>query len=398
MLEFFLYFVVVLSLSFAVDTKFGEPPMKIHPVALIGKIAEKLIKLFEGKNLWEKISDKKSVPLQAERRTLKEKVIQYIKGVNLILICVIIYVFAYILVKLIIRTSLSSVANSEPIFTFIFIFTNLLVDVFFLKTTFSVKLMEKYAKDIFDELEKNNLQKAREITSHIVSRDTKNLDKEHIVSATIESVSENFVDSVFSPIFYFTIFSIFGFLISVNSQSAVELIGFGEKSKFLQISPCEFGIIGAITFRVINTLDAMVGYHIYGEFGLPSAKLDDFLNFIPARVSPILIILSGYITGYMRREDYKDVINTIVKSKNKTKSQNSWIPISAFSGILRIKLEKIGEYSIGDDFPLPQPEKINQAVKLFHTSSLLTLISAIIISVILITLFVETRLLFQKRT
>ena len=342
-----IYAVVVLTIAFISDILLGEPPLRFHPVSITGKVAEKLIGLLRYGG------DKKG-----RRQESSEEKSNFLKGTFLVFMSTSVYIGIYLSARYVLSFAVDTIGSSaRDISTF-------LLDVFFLKTTFSVKLMTAYAESIYSKLTKGNIDEARKITSHIVSRNTKELGKKHITSATIESLSENFVDGFLSPIFYFSLFSL---LFGVIEPSIT-----GSESVF---SPAEAGITGAIIYRSINTLDSMVGYRRFGKFGTPSAKLDDILTFIPARISSIIVMVSAHILHM----NAKGVVKTILTSKGKTSSPNSWIPMSAFSGALQVKLEKKKEYSIGDDFRLPSPDKIKEAVKLFYVSSALGMIMHIIL-------------------
>jgi adenosylcobinamide-phosphate synthase len=175
-----------------------------------------------------------------------------------------------------------------------------------------------------------------------------NLEKPHIISASVESVAENLVDSIIAPLFFFSV----------------------------------GGIEFAIVYRVVNTLDAMVGYknEKYRFVGFISAKFDDILSFIPARLSFVFILAAAFIL----QKNVKDVVKTFLKFRRATQSPNSYVPITAFSGALKIKLEKINYYSIGD-FELPKSEnKIKEAVYLMLTSALLFSILFVIPSKLLL--------------
>ncbi|GBD03964.1 Cobalamin biosynthesis protein CobD [bacterium HR19] len=295
------------------DILLGEPHIKIHPVYITGKILEKI----------EKIATDKKNGQKKESRI--QKTFELLFGAILIAAGILIYLSLYLVSKKIAQ-KIWELADIKVFEIF--------VDIFFLKTTFSIKSLKDHAQDVLNSLKKNDIKKARENTSKIVSRNTKELEKPHIISATIESVSENLVDSVIAPLLFFLL----------------------------------AGIEGAIIYRVINTLDAMVGYknEKYKYIGFIPAKIDDILNFIPARISALIIIFSAILKKY----DWKSGVENLKKFKKSTPSPNSWIPITLFGGILKIKLEKIGYYSIGE-FELPQSEeKIEEAIKLMMTSSL----------------------------
>lgn len=185
--------------------------------------------------------------------------------------------------------------------------------ILFLKIAISVKGMEKHIESIVDELQVNNCRNAQRKLSMIVKRDTDRLDEQHILSAMIECIGESIVDGIVSPLFYYT---------------------------FL-------GPVGAFAYRIINTLDSMVGYKddYYKNIGWMSAKLDTYANSVPARIAPVLIVLSAKITG----ADWKNSLRILERDHNKTLSYNAGYPMATMAGALRIKLEKIGQYSLGDE-------------------------------------------------
>ncbi|MHC1623352.1 MAG: adenosylcobinamide-phosphate synthase CbiB, partial [Candidatus Methanospirareceae archaeon] len=170
------------------------------------------------------------------------------------------------------------------------------------KMTFTIKGLERFGRNA---MEANNLAEKREAVGKIVSRDVETLDEEHLDSAAIESVAENLTDSVIAPFFYFSL----------------------------------FGVFGAMVYRVINTLDAVVGYktkrHLH--FGWFSAKTDDVLNYVPERITAGLILL----TSHSKWCDLK---------KRANKEGNKHLTIAAMSHALRVKLEKKGHYVIGENF------------------------------------------------
>ncbi|HJY15631.1 MAG TPA: cobalamin biosynthesis protein, partial [Nitrososphaeraceae archaeon] len=184
--------------------------------------------------------------------------------------------------------------------------------ILFLKIAIAIKGMEKHIESIVDELQVNNCRNAQRKLAMIVKRDTDRLDEQHILSAMIECIGESIVDGIVSPLFYYT---------------------------FL-------GPVGAFAYRIINTLDSMVGYKddYYKNIGWMSAKLDTYANSVPARITPVLIVLSAKIIG----ADWKNSLRILERDHNKTLSYNAGYPMATMAGALRIKLEKIGQYSLGD--------------------------------------------------
>ncbi|WP_258084392.1 adenosylcobinamide-phosphate synthase CbiB [Thermococcus thermotolerans] len=187
--------------------------------------------------------------------------------------------------------------------------------VYILKSSFAIRsLYEHVARTIT-----GNIEEKRKAVSMIVSRDVKALDEAHLNSAAIESLAENLNDSVIAPLFYFLL----------------------------------FGLSGALIYRAVNTLDAMLGYRNerYEYFGKFSARLDDVLNFIPARLTVLLYLPFGgrNVLSHYRLARFK---------------LNSDKPISAMSAVLGVWLEKPGLYR----FPGREPgnEDIGRALKIYR--------------------------------
>ncbi|MDI3475466.1 MAG: adenosylcobinamide-phosphate synthase [Thermococcaceae archaeon] len=186
--------------------------------------------------------------------------------------------------------------------------------VYLLKSSFAIRsLHEHVSRTITDDIEEK-----RRAVSMIVSRNTKALDEAHLNSAAIESLAENLNDSVIAPLFYFLL----------------------------------FGLSGAVVYRAVNTLDAMLGYRNerYEFFGKFSARFDDVLNFIPARLTVLLYLPLGgrKVIEYSRLARFKI---------------NSDKPMAAMSAVLGVWLEKRGVYR----FPGKEPknEDIKRALRVY---------------------------------
>lgn len=214
----------------------------------------------------------------------------------------------------------------------------MLASAFLLKTTFAIKDMRNHVEIIANYINKNDLEAARYAVSMIVSRSVKNLDYKHIISASIESTAENTVDSVISPFFS------------------------------LGLS----GVPLAVMYRSINTLDAMIGYknNKYVNVGLVSAKLDDILNWLPARLSVLFIIFASYILRIPRKNGCLS-INAIFKDASKFDSPNSGFPISTMARVLGIKLEKIGHYCVGVGHLPCNTKYLFEALRIMEITSIL---------------------------
>lgn len=219
-----------------------------------------------------------------------------------------------------------------------------LVAAFLLKSTFSLKELHRVAFRVEGFLERGNLSKARVEMKGLVSRDTSKLDEPHLVSATVESVAENTSDSFIAPLFYFLL----------------------------------FGVPGAIAYRVVNTLDAMIGYHgEYEYLGRFAARLDDGLNFIPARLSGLLMVAAAYLC----RRDGKNAWRVMLRDHGKTESLNAGWPMSAAAGALKTRLEKVGHYSLGNANNPLSPHLIFSGIRLMEISALLWIGFCLIVGV-----------------
>jgi len=219
-----------------------------------------------------------------------------------------------------------------------------LVGAFLLKSTFSVKELRRAALRVKQLLQGGKLGRARVEVRALVSRDTSRLDKPHLVSATIESVAENTSDSVIAPLFFFLL----------------------------------FGVAGAIGYRVVNTIDAMIGYHgEYEYLGKFAARLDDGLNFIPARLSGLLLVAAAYLL----RVSGKNAWRVMLRDHANTESINAGWPMSAVAGALRTRLEKVGYYRLGDANNPLSPHLILHGVRLMEVSALFWVVLCLILEV-----------------
>ncbi len=209
-----------------------------------------------------------------------------------------------------------------------------------LKTSFSIKELRRAALRIRNLLKTEKLDQARFELRALVGRDTSKLDTSLMVSATVESVAENICDSFFAPLFYFA---------------------------FL-------GVPGAVAYRMINTLDAMIGHH--GEFeylGKFAAKLDSVVNFIPARLAALAMVLASWLAGARAGSAWC----TMLSDSGKTESPNAGWTMSAMAGALGVQLEKVGYYKLGQNHnPL--------VISLIDISLYIVMISAAIWSVIIV--------------
>ena len=209
-----------------------------------------------------------------------------------------------------------------------------LVAAFLLKSSFSVRELRRTALRVKTFLEDKDIIQARVESKSLVSRDTSQLDEPHLVSATLESIAENTSDSLIAPLFYFLI----------------------------------LGVPGAIAYRVVNTFDAMIGYHgEYEHLGKFAARLDDGLNFIPARLSGIFLV----VAAYLGHQDGRNAWRGMIRDHKRTASPNAGWPMSAMAGALRTRLEKIGHYTLGEANHSLSTGLIPRSIRLVEISTLL---------------------------
>jgi adenosylcobinamide-phosphate synthase len=189
----------------------------------------------------------------------------------------------------------------------------IIVGALLFKATFAISGMGQYTKPVAKALEKNDLAGARVWLPYIVRRDPNTLNERQIISAAVESIAESTTDGITAPFFFFAL----------------------------------FGVPGAFAYRVVNTLDSMVGYkNIENKnIGWFSAKLDTYANFIPARLTAYLMVAAAFLLG----EDWRESWRILQRDKYKTASPNAGYTISAMAGALNIQLEKQGHYILGDD-------------------------------------------------
>ena len=295
--------------AYILDLIIGDPHWLPHPVRIIGKVIEYLERTLRKNN--------------QSRRAEK------IKGIFLAVITVgLSYYIIYFLIYIvgIISPGLKFALSS-----------------FFIFTALSTKNLGEEVFSVYRALEEDNLELAREKVSRIVGRDTKDLDKEEIVRATIESIAEGTVDGIISPLFY-------------------AVLG---------------GAPLAMAYKAVNTLDSMVGYknEKYLYFGWFSAKLDDLVNYLPARISVLLIPVASLIV----RQRGLIALRAIFRDGKKSPSPNAGIPEAGFAGALGIQLGGVNFYQgvkeyrpiLGEKLKEISPKDILKAIWLSCTVSIL---------------------------
>lgn len=210
----------------------------------------------------------------------------------------------------------------------------------------AARCLQKESMKVCRALEENDTEKARKAVSMIVGRDTEALDEKGIIKAAVETVAENTSDGVTAPIIY----------ISLGGAA----LGF--------------------FYKAVNTMDSMIGYknEKYADIGRFAARLDDFLNYIPSRLTALAMILSAHLL----RLDGKNAFQIWKRDRRKHASPNSAQTESVCAGALDIRLEGDAYYFgelhkkefIGDDIRPPENEDIRRANRLMYCTSVIALI------------------------
>ncbi|HKL01338.1 MAG TPA: adenosylcobinamide-phosphate synthase CbiB [Desulfotignum sp.] len=227
------------------------------------------------------------------------------------------------------------------------------VQVLLLFYCFSVKSLKDAALAVAQPLGAKDLAAARRSLSMIVGRETRTLEASGITRAAVETVAENFVDGFLSPLFWALV----------------------------------LGVPGAVAYKMVNTLDSMVGYNndIYALFGRAAARIDDAANFVPARLSVFVIAAAAF---FVPEASGAGAFKTGFSQGRQHKSPNAGFPEAAFAGALRIRLGGPGIYHgrqvdkpcIGDRFDEPHLPAILSACRLMQTAALAGLAAAIFLA------------------
>ena len=195
-------------------------------------------------------------------------------------------------------------------------------------------------------LEQEGLEAGRKAVSMIVGRDTQRLDETGVIKAAVETVAENTSDGVIAPLIFMGI----------------------------------FGAVGGFFYKSINTMDSMIGYknEKYQYFGTVAAKLDDIVNFIPARISAIIMIVSAFLCGMNGKEAFR----IFKRDRYNHASPNSAQTESVMAGALGVQLAGDAWYfgvkhdkpTIGDAKRPVELRDIQRSNRLMYTTTILTAI------------------------
>lgn len=303
---------LTMAVAFLLDTLIGDPRTRFHPVALMGNLI----------SLLEKILYR----AEDQSRT------KLIKGGVLVSIMIGTSLALGFWIE---RAALSTGSLTATIF----------IDALALSFMISPRSLAAAGREIHDLLMLGNIKEARRKVGWIVGRDTDRLSEPEIVRATVETIAENTVDGIISPLCFF-------------------LIG---------------GLPAAIAYRAANTMDSMLGYknEKYLYFGRAAARLDDVLNFLPARLTAMLFITAAAVLNL----DWQNAIHMVRRDANKHPSPNGGYAEAAVAGALNIRLGGFNSYFgrqtfrayMGEAIEILAANHIMLAIRMMYTATILFL-------------------------
>ncbi len=274
--------------AFLVDTAVGDPVYRLHPVRLIGHLASFL-----------------------ERQLFDLSKNGYVGGGLFFILTVTVTASSYV----VLHTGLQRV-NEWLVAVF---------NVFILYSSFALKDQYHHAEPIWRALETGDIASARESVQRIVGRDASRLDAYGVARAAVESIAESFVDGFFAPVFWFCVGA--------------------TVARFNHWDPSLVGVAAALGYRTANTLDSMVGYRNqrYQRFGWASARADDVLGCLPARLSILFLLSSAWFGRFAPIAGLK----TWYRDRRKSPSPNAAQAESFAAGALGIRLGGPVTYPFG---------------------------------------------------
>lgn len=328
------YHIFAFIAGFVLDLLIGDPHFIPHPVRLIGSLIsflDKRLNCDAGCNISEK----------------KLNLIKYKRGMLLVFTVI----FATFAISVIIIVAAYSIN----------LYAGLIAEAVMTWQILATKCLRVESMRVYDALKTDGVDAGRRAVSMIVGRDTSVLDAAGVTRAAVETIAENTSDGVIAPMFYTAI--------------GGPVLGF--------------------VYKAVNTMDSMLGYKNdkYMYFGRFAARLDDVVNFIPARISAYLMIAAAFIGG--RQFDGKNAYSIFKRDRFNHASPNSAQTESVCAGALRVQLAGDAVYFgklvkkkyIGDGLREIEYEDIKRANRLMYiTAFLCELLSVAVMSLVLILL------------
>ena len=310
---------ITAAAAFLIDALIGDPRSNFHPVVLIGKLISSLEKVL--------------------RRELDSPSQKIFKGGLL--------VATVVAVSFVVGYGIELLSREIPSLT-----AQIFIQALTLSFMISPRTLGDAAREIYLLLDGEHLTEARRKVGWIVGRDTQNLNEAEVARATVETVAENTVDGIISPLFYFAV----------------------------------GGLPLAVAYRAINTMDSMLGYRNekYLHFGRVAARLDDVANFVPARLTAILFLGATALLGL----DVRNAFAMMKRDASKHPSPNGGWAEATVAGALNIRLGGTNYYFgqphfrayMGDPNEILEAAHILGAVRLMYTATIEFLICALLIT------------------
>ena len=304
-------YLYILFIAVLLDFVLGDPPTWPHPISFVGWIIKRYELLIRKQNL-----------------------INLRVGGLLLVFLTLSTMFIISSILLLIGAVIHPVAK-------------IVISIYLTYTSLAAKCLSVEARKVYKSLIDDDINKSRKLISYLVGRDTTELNKSEVIRAVIETVSENTIDGVLAPLFYFII----GILIDMP----IELM---------------------LLYKTINTLDSMVGYiqEPYKDIGYVSAKLDDLANYIPARLGSLFMLIAGTFLGFNGRNGLK----ILMRDRRNHKSPNCGYPEAVTAGLLNIRLGGSNKYfgqilhklTIGDEVLKLEPYHITSTINIMYVSQI----------------------------
>lgn len=311
---------IILLIAVFLDFILGDPYSWPHPVIFIGKLIKKV-----------------------ENYLRKQKLVS-LKVAGFILVGITI---------LMVNVIISLIINGANI---IHPYIKDIITIYFIYTALAARCLGDEGIKVYRVLKERDIEKSRKLLSYLVGRETEQLSEKEVIRGTVETVAENTVDGVLAPLFYLFL----GFLAGIPVQAIY-------------------------MYKAINTLDSMVGYtnNTYKEIGFASAKLDDIVNYIPARLGAILMLISGVILRYDGKQGFK----ILKRDRRNHKSPNCGYPEAIVAGLLGVQLGGTNTYfgeivykpTLGDSINILESKNIIDAIKIMYVSEILMIIISFMI-------------------
>jgi adenosylcobinamide-phosphate synthase len=313
MFSWLLVQILILFVALALDLFLGEPPAAVHPVVWMGRIVTILERgLYAGTD-------------NAQR----------LKGAALAVGLIVTFTVPVVLFQWL--------GHQIPSGNVVLLLCYVGLSAYLLKASFTIFTLRKEAIEVTD-LAYTDIDAARLHLRALVSRGRSHLGRESVLSSVCESVGENTVDSIVSPLLFFAV----------------------------------FGLAGALCYRVVNTLDSMLGYRDHRRHvGLFSARLDDVFNYLPTRLAIVPMLLGFRIVSGKSACD--DAWNVLKTDRNKKPAVNSGIPVALFAGGLGVRLMKPSSYEIGDGTDNITKATVNRALSVMLITSMFTVSLAVLL-------------------